>query len=213
MPLLTTLILCSYPVVVHLCVYLGQVVWAAYFIALLFALPLPYSLVNKRLINRGRLNWFIVLSSLYSILIFWLASRHAETLLFAQPIIINSLIFLIFISTLFGNSVPLISRFAKIIKPDAADEIMNYCRWVTWAWAIFFLAMAISSWFLSVYASIEMWSWFTNVLTYILVGLMFVAEYIIRKILMKAHIDRSFMQFIRDVRQLDFQQLIREWRS
>jgi len=88
---------------------------------------------------------------------------------------------------------------------------MDYCRWLTWAWALFFLVMAVLSWFLSAYASIEAWSWFTNVLTYILVGVMFVAEYIVRKILMKDYIDRSFIQFIRDLRQVDYRQIAREW--
>ncbi|GMR20137.1 MAG: hypothetical protein BMS9Abin36_0732 [Gammaproteobacteria bacterium] len=206
MPVLMTLILCSYPLIVHLSVYFGHVVWAAYFLATFFALPLPYYLIRWR-----RPNWLIVLSTTYSILIFWLAGTQAETLLFAQPIIINSLIFLIFISSLFGNSGSLIGRFAKIIKPDASNEIMEYCRWVTWAWALFFLVMAVLSWFLSAYASIEAWSWFTNVLTYILVGLMFIVEYIVRKILMKDFIDRSFIQFIRDLRQVDYRQVARQW--
>lgn len=108
---------------------------------------------------------------------------------------------------------PLISRFAKIIKPDASDAIMDYCRWVTWAWAFFFLVMAILSWIVSVYASIEAWSWFTNVISYILLGLMFIVEYIVRMILMKEHIDRSFIQFIRDLRQVDYRQVVRGWWS
>jgi len=109
--------------------------------------------------------------------------------------------------------VPLISRLAKIIKPDVSDVVMDYCRWVTWAWALFFLAVAIMSWLLSVYGSIELWSWFTNVLVYILVALMFIIEYIVRRILMKEHIDRSFIQFIRDLRQVDYRQFARGWWS
>lgn len=204
MPALIILLLCSYPVIVHLSIYMGHTVWAAYFLALLFAFPILFSLVQKR-----RPNWLVLLLAFYSIFVFWLARSQAETLLFVQPIIINSLLFLLFISTLFGNSVPLISRLTKIIKPGAADVVLEYCRWVTWAWALFFLAMAILSWFVAIYASLEIWSWFTNVLTYILTGLMFIAEYIVRKILMKDHIDRSFIQFVRDLRQVDYREIVR----
>ena len=158
MPVLITLILCSYPIVVHLSIQFGHAVWAVYFLAFLFALPLPYYLIKMR-----RSKWFIGVSVLYSILILWFARDQAENLLFAQPVIINFLIFLIFISTLFGkDTVPLIGRITRLIKSDVADEVMDYCRWVTWAWTCFFLFIAIVSWLLSAYASIEDWSLFTN---------------------------------------------------
>lgn len=208
MPALIVLILLSYPVVVHLSIYLGNTVWAVYYLAMLFALPLPYYLIQKR-----RLNWLVIISTIYSILIFLLASNQPEILLFAQPIIINSILFLLVVSTLFGNSVPLICRLTLLIRPDAPDEVLQYSRWVTWAWALFFLTLAIVSWVLSVYASIETWSWFTNVLAYILVGAMFVAEFLIRRVLMRNYIDRSFIQFIRDLRQVDYRQVVRGWRS
>ncbi len=202
------LILFSYPVVVHLSVYLGNAVWAVYYLSLLFALPLLFSLMQKR-----QPSWLVALSTLYSILIFWLASNQPENLLFAQPVIINLLLFFVFVSTLSGNSVPLIARFTMILRPEAPDVVMVYCRWVTWAWAFFFLMMAALSVLVAVYASIEVWSWVTNVLTYVLIGSMFIVEYAIRKMILKDHVDRSFIQFVRDLRQVDYRQVVRGWRS
>ncbi len=206
--MLKVLILFSYPVVVHLSIYLGHAVWAVYYLSLLFALPLLFSLMQKR-----RPSWLVALSTLYSILIFWLASNQPENLLFAQPVIINLLLFFIFVSTLSENSVPLITRFTIILRPEVPDVVMVYCRWVTWAWAFFFLMLAVLSWLIAIYASIETWSWFANVLTYIFIGSMFIVEYIIRKMVLKGHVDRSFIQFIRDLRRVDYRQIVRGWRS
>ncbi len=190
----------------YLSIYFDHAVWAVYFLAFLFALPLPYYLIKTRCSR-----WFTGTSMSYSILILWLASHQTENLLFAQPVITNLLFFLIFISTLFGDAVPLIGRITQLMKSDVADEVMDYCRWVTWAWACFFLLIALVSGLLSAYASIEDWSLFTNFVVYMLIGLMFIVEFIVRKVLMKDHVDRSFIQFIRDLRQVDYRQLTRQW--
>ena len=206
MPVLITLILLSYPLVVHLSIYSGNAIWAAYFLASLFALPLPYNLVKGR-----RPGWIIGLTTLYSATIFWFAGNQAENLLFARPVIINFLIFALFASTLVGDSQPLVTRFATIIRKDVPAEVDSYCRKVTWVWAVFFLFIAIISIYLSVSASIEIWSWFTNVLTYILIMVMFILEFAVRRFMLKEHMDRSFLEFIRDLKKIDFSQVSRGW--
>ena len=208
MPLLITLILFSYPLVVHLSIYLGNVIWAAYFLATLFALPLPYNLLKGR-----RPGWIVGLTTLYSIIIFWFAGNQAEALLFAQPIIINFLIFALFMSTLVGDSQPLVTRFASLIRKEVPFEVESYCRKVTWVWAIFFLSVAIVSIYLSVFASIESWSWFTNVLVYILILVMFVIEFTVRRLVLKQHMEKGFVEFIREMKKIDFSQVSRGWWS
>ena len=120
---------------------------------------------------------------------------------------------MLFLSTLFGDSVPIITRLAVLIKPDSTDKVRWYTRWVTWAWALFFLIMATLSLLFAIYASIQTWSIFTNILTPILIGTMFVVEYGARKIIMKEQVDRSFVQFLRDLKQVDYGKIAREWRS
>jgi len=207
MPLLITLFLCSYPIVVHLSIHFTHAEWAVYYIAFFFVLPLPFQLLKLRCAK-----WFAGLSLLYSILLFWFASNQSENLLFAQPVIVNLLIFLLFLSTLVSGSVPLIGRITQLIKADVPDEVMQYCRTVTWVWASFFLLVAIVSLLLSVFSTIEHWSLFTNFVVYILIGVMFVVEYLVRRIVMKDYIDRSFVQFVRDLRKVDYRELFKKWR-
>jgi len=205
MPLLITLFLCSYPIVVHLSIHFTYAAWAVYYIAFFFALPLPLFLLKSR-----RAKWLVGLSLLYSILLFWFAKNQSENLLFVQPVIVNLLIFLLFLSTLVDGSVSLIGRITRLIKSDVPDEVMQYCRAVTWVWTCFFLFVAIVSLLLSVYSTIEHWSLFTNFVVYILIGVMFIVEYLVRRIVMKDYIDHSFVQFVRDLKKVDYRELFKK---
>jgi len=204
MPFLLLLLLFCYPGLAHLSIYLGHPAWAAYLLATVFALIYPYTLIrNKQSI------WQISLSILSSLFVIWMANSYAKNLLFAQPIILNSLICMVFLSTLFGKSEPLIGRFATVIRHKVADNVLVYCRWVTWAWAIFFFLLAIASAVLAAKASIEVWSWFSNVVAFILIGIMFILEFAVRKIVLKSHVTYSFYQFMGEMRQVDYRQIAR----
>ncbi len=75
---------------------------------------------------------------------------------------------------------PLISRFAEAVRGHLTPEVARYTRQVTWAWLLFFLAIALTSAGLFFFAAIGVWSVFANFLTFPLILLMFVAEYGVR---------------------------------
>ncbi|HXF47148.1 MAG TPA: hypothetical protein VNK91_13615 [Burkholderiaceae bacterium] len=84
-----------------------------------------------------------------------------------------------FALTLAPGRTPLIHAIAAhAIGRDAIDAAFaRYLRGVTAAWAIFFLLMAAASAVLALAAPFDWWSLFVNVLSWPLIGLMFVVEY------------------------------------
>jgi uncharacterized membrane protein len=76
----------------------------------------------------------------------------------------------------------LCSRIASFIVPEPLDaDYLHYTWKVTLGWTLYFAISAVLSVLLFFFAPIEAWSIFANLLTPLLLGTMFVAEYLIRQ--------------------------------
>lgn len=87
----------------------------------------------------------------------------------------------IFLLVLFGTSLlpqrePLVTHFACQIHGPLADRIRHYTRAVTHAWCAFFALQLLVSALLIIWAPLQWWSLFVNVLNVPLVCMMFLAE-------------------------------------
>lgn len=110
-----------------------------------------------------------------------------------------------FARTLVPGREALVTRLARHVHGTLPDYISAYTRRVTWAWCLFFLAMALTSVLLFDFASLETWSVFANLLNLPLVALMFVLEYTYRILRFRdfSHVPllmsvRAFRQFGRE---------------
>jgi len=79
-----------------------------------------------------------------------------------------------------------IARFVRGAGP-LAPELERYTRRATWAWCLFFVAMAAISAALAAVAPLAAWSIFANVLAAPLVAAMFAAEYAYRRRRLAGH--------------------------
>jgi uncharacterized membrane protein len=82
--------------------------------------------------------------------------------------------------TLARGRQPLCTRFAEVVHGSLTPEEVRYSRQVTLAWTLFLLAISLVSSALFFFVSIEVWSVFANFLSFPLILLMFVVEYLIR---------------------------------
>ena len=87
----------------------------------------------------------------------------------------------VFLLVLFGTSLlpqrePLVTHFACQIHGPLADGIRHYTRAVTRAWCVFFALQLLVSALLIIWAPLQWWSLFVNVLNAPLVCMMFLAE-------------------------------------
>ncbi|MCB1936076.1 MAG: hypothetical protein KDF59_09050 [Nitrosomonas sp.] len=98
-----------------------------------------------------------------------------------QYVVTQLLLAAVFASTLLPGKTPLITHFAQIVYGlSMPAEVERYCRNTTWAWALFFLALALISTVLYAFGSAMLWSLFCNILYFPLIAAMFIAEYIVR---------------------------------
>ena len=104
----------------------------------------------------------------------------------------------------FGRSlvtpeVPMISRFAARVHGTLPPRLAAYTRAVTQAWTIFFITMLSFSLLLFFAAPIAAWSWFANLLTPLLTGLLFAGEYLVRRRCLPRELRTGFVASIRAI--------------
>ena len=75
---------------------------------------------------------------------------------------------------------PLVEHFARLDFPDFKPGIAEYCRHVTIVWVMFFAINAVVSSALALWAPNEIWAFYNSVIFFLMMGLLFVAEYIFR---------------------------------
>lgn len=116
---------------------------------------------------------------------------HQQMLAVLPSIVLNLMLASVFAVTLRSGQTPLIVRIAEYGTLEGAvegkasaltPEFVRYLRALTRAWMIFFVAMAAMSLVLMLYAPFEWWSLFVNVLMWPLIGIMFAAEWVVRRV-------------------------------
>lgn len=95
------------------------------------------------------------------------------------PVLVNAVLLAVFG---FSLAVPpsMVERFARLREPDLPPAAVAYTRRVTQVWCVFFIfngAIALGT---ALWASAEVWSLYTGVIAYILMGLLFGLEYLVR---------------------------------
>lgn len=143
--------------------------------------------------------WLLVCGTL------WMArtplARHFDWGLYLEHASFNLTMAYIFGRTLVAAREPLCTRFAHVVHGTLTLRIARYSRQVTLAWTLFFLATAAMSTLLFATASTVTWSTFANYLSLPLVGVMFVAEYLCRRIVLRGEPRSSLFDAVRAYRQ------------
>jgi uncharacterized membrane protein len=128
--------------------------------------------------RRGRL--LLAASAVLGIVGFlsWRAVGASPALFYPVPYLTVYLVLLwLFGRTLRAGRLPLITRLATHVHGELPVEIARYTRQVTWAWCIFFFAMALTSMLLFLLGPLQVWSAFNNLLNLPLVVAMYLGEY------------------------------------
>ncbi len=111
----------------------------------------------------------------------WYVSADEPYAIYLPPVAIYTALLCFFGRTLAPGREPLVTTIARIVRGPASPELERHTRRVTWAWCVFFAAMAVALVVLALVAPLALWSFFANVLSYILTGLMFAVEYAYRR--------------------------------
>ncbi|HEY8427302.1 MAG TPA: hypothetical protein VIL20_02975 [Sandaracinaceae bacterium] len=106
----------------------------------------------------------------------------------AMPVVVSLVMLATFGASLFGEHT-IIERFARMQLARMAGRSdvslspaqVAHCRQATWAWCAFFALNAVIALVLALAAPIAWWAAYTGGVAYALMGLMFAAEYLVRR--------------------------------
>jgi uncharacterized membrane protein len=119
--------------------------------------------------------------------------------LYLPPILLPLLLLFVFGRTLLPGQEPLITAIGEASRGPLTPAMRHYTRRITQFWcAIFFLMMSWSL-ILPWLEQPEVWSWFTNIINYGLVAMLFIGEFILRKRLFPEHNHPGFVEYLRIV--------------
>jgi uncharacterized membrane protein len=184
---LAVVFLLAYPVLTHAAITTGlaYLAWTAWLcIAALAALsfPGPWGLAGFALLAAAPL------------------VADADALLKVPPVIINLALAVWFGRTLARGEEPMISWFARLARgTELPPDLARYTRWSTAVWTAFFVSMAAAAASLAMLATPETWSLFANGIDYLLVGVLFVGDYVFRRVRYRHHSHRPLADVVRTV--------------
>jgi uncharacterized membrane protein len=187
----------GYPMLAHLAVMLAdrRLQWLA--LVWLLGISLGAALLQGRA-------WAWVTWLVCGALIWWLVVEgHGLYALYVPPAAIPAALFLLFAGSLRAGSTPLVTRIATTMHDGALPEdLVKYTRQVTVLWAGVCATLFLSAVLLAMFATPVLWSLLTNVVHYLVLGLVFVLEYGWRRLRFRHHEHLGLFQFLRRMAQV-----------
>lgn len=114
----------------------------------------------------------------------------------AYPALVNAVLLLQFGVTLRPGSRSMVERFARMQVDHLSEAELVYCRRVTIFWCGFFVANGTACALFAAFGSRGAWALYTGLLSYLVLGLFFAAEFVLRKYLFRRYgpglLDRFF---------------------
>jgi uncharacterized membrane protein len=120
--------------------------------------------------------WWMTCALLLAAVVVW---SNAWTPLKLYPVLINGVMLGIFGYSLISPP-SLIERFARMKEPNLPAAGVAYTRRVTQVWCAFFLINGSIALATALWASTAVWTLYNGVISYVLMGLLFGGEYLVR---------------------------------
>jgi len=170
----------AYPVVIFFGIQYLQPRYVAMLLALL--LIMRWRNEAKSLLSGMSQIYFAIFTVLLLVIMLTTITNN-ETLLRLYPALVNGGMLFIFGYSL--KSPPsMIERFARLHEPTLTAAGVRYTRQVTQVWCGFFVLNGCMAVFTALYASRETWSLYNGFIAYILMGVMFAGEWLVRRRIM-----------------------------
>lgn len=173
---LVLLLTLLYPLLIYLGIERFEPRWLA---LLLLALALL-----RALSSRQSWWWFAALGA--ALLAALSMSGNSLLPLKLYPLMVNLVLLLVFAASL-RFPPPIIERLARLSEPDLPPRAVRYTRRVTEVWCGFFVLNGGLSMLSALYASEALWALYNGLISYLLMGLLFGVEWLVRQRVRAAH--------------------------
>jgi uncharacterized membrane protein len=133
-----------------------------------------------------------LLSLAYPVLVLVLLRRFAASIpayaslgLKLYPVAVSAVLFAYFFRSLFAPQT-VVERMARLRNPELGPEGVSYTRKVTKIWCVFFVLNGALALGLALWGSDRAWALYTGLIAYILMGMLFAGEWLVRRRVMHA---------------------------
>lgn len=166
----------AYPLLVYLAMGRFEPRWMA---LLLFALALLRALTSRQPLWMAAAAGAGVLALLTTLL-------NQALPLKLYPLLVNVVMLLVFATSLrFGS--PVVERLARLQEPDLPPFAVAYTRKVTQVWCGFFVLNGGLALVTALWASDRTWALYNGLLAYVMMGVLFAGEWLVRRRVKAAH--------------------------
>jgi uncharacterized membrane protein len=166
-----------YPLLVYLGLKYSSGVWIAGLLIALCLLRLlfggPFGRVQVAVVCVGG-----VLLAVVSIV------KHSPNLVLYYPVMVNGALLFLFAYSLVSPPT-IIERLARLRDPDLSAKGVAYTRRVTLVWVVFFLCNGSAAFYTALSTSPETWAFYNGVVAYVLMGIVFGVEFLVRMRVMR----------------------------
>ncbi len=201
----------AYPALAHGASILGSAALTIVSVTVLTA-----AMIFRPLTEGRRWAWVALPLAALVILGLWRIDA-AALVLFLPPVLLNVFLAWLFGHTLARGNMPLIERVVRLLQPPALpfeSGVIDYARRLTGLWTGLFLVLGATSLVLAALATpgglletagirtpatvrLETWSLFANVLNYLIVAVVFLAEFAYRRRRFPGRPYRNLLDFFR----------------
>ena len=170
----STLVMTFITLIYPLAVWLGQGQIEPRFLAGLLVLA---GLTRVHMLKISRVGrWWLGGTLLLFILAVW---SNVLLPLKLYPVLVNAVLLSVFAYSLISPP-SMIERFARIHEPNLPARAISYTRRVTQVWCIFFAANGAIALMTALWASPATWTLYNGLIAYVMMGLLFAGEYVVR---------------------------------
>lgn len=173
---LAGLLLLAYP----LAVYAGITHWGVGPLALVLGILFVLRLFSGRAVGKSPLRTVATTTGVIGLSLAslsYLFKQHDWFLYY--PVAVNATMLVIFAASLW-QPMSIIEQLARLQEPDLPPSGVRYTRKVTQVWCLFFILNGTLAW-ITCTMSIEYWTLYNGLLSYLAAGVLFAVEYLIRK--------------------------------
>ena len=176
-----SLLVIVYPLVIYFGLNYFEPKYLVVFLCLILLVRF-FSGNSQSLFNERKQQVAITIAGI-AIVIFTLFSNSLSGLKIYPVLVSVSLLVVFSISLYFPPTA--IERIARLTDPDLSEQGILYTRKVTKVWCLFFIVNGIIAFYTSFYTSLEIWTLYNGLISYILMGCLFGSEYVYRKFVLK----------------------------
>jgi len=174
------LLVALYPIAVYFGISYFEPRYLA--LILLFVILLRYLSTNK--MKFGAKGIEIALLFLSLILISVTFFYNSIVALKLYPVLINASLLLVFLISLRFPPTA-IERLARLKDPNLPPEGVSYTRKITVIWSVFFIFNGLVALYTAMFTNIEIWTFYNGLISYVLMGTLFISEWLYRKYFLK----------------------------